>query len=62
MEKTFELVSSKKERNGKGNASLNRHLANKAELREKNKNKKTLGSSFWRLIDDVPHPTISNTS
>lgn len=35
MEKTFELVSSKKERNGKGNASLNRHLANKAELRGK---------------------------
>jgi hypothetical protein len=35
MEKTFELVSSKKERNGKGNASLNGHQANKAELREK---------------------------
>jgi hypothetical protein len=35
MEKTFELVSSKKERNGKGKASLNGHQANKAELREK---------------------------
>ena len=41
MEKTFESVSSKKE-TGKGNASLNRHLANKAELRRK----KNLGKFF----------------